>query len=141
MSTEQNKSIVRRWIEEGWNQGNVGVVDQFYAADVVQHDPGSPVPVTSSEALKQYVGAFLAGLPDLHFTIDDLIAEGDKVLWRFTGRGTQTGPLMNIPPSGKVGESTGMALFRLADGKIVEVWVNFDTLGLLQQLGVIPAMA
>ncbi len=141
MSTEQNKSIVRRWIEEGWNKADVGVVDQFYAPDVVQHDPGSPAPVTSSAALKQYVGAFLTALPDLHFTIDDLIAEGDKVLWRFTSRGTQTGPLMNIPPSGKAGAATGMALFRLADGKIVEVWVNYDLLGLLQQLGVIPAMA
>jgi steroid delta-isomerase-like uncharacterized protein len=141
MSTEQNKSIVRRWIEEGWNKGNVGVVDQFYAADVVQHDPGSPAPVTSSAALKQYVGVFLTAWPDLHFTIDDLIAEGDKVLWRFTGRGTQTGPLMNIPPSGKVGEATGMALFRLADGKIAEAWVNYDMLGLLQQIGAIPAMA
>ena len=141
MSTEQNKSIVRRWIEEGWNKGNVGAVDQFYAADVIQHDSSSPAPVTSSAALKQYVGVFLTAMPDLHFTIDDLLAEGDKVLWRFTARGTQTGALMNLPPTGKTGESTGMALFRLADGKIAEVWVNYDLLGLLQQLGAIPAMA
>ncbi len=141
MSTEQNKTIVRRWIEEGWNKGNVNVVDQFYAPNVVQHDASSPAPVTSSADLKQYVGAFLTAMPDLHFTIDDLLAEGDKVLWRFTSQGTQTGPLMNIPPSGKPGTVTGMALFRLADGKIAEVWVNYDLLGFLQQIGAIPAMA
>ena len=141
MSTEQNKSIVRRWIEEGWNAGNAGVVDQFYAPDVVQHDPGSPAPVTSSAALKQYVSVFLTAMPDLHFTVDDLLAEGDKVVWRFTARGTQTGPLMNLPPTGRTGESTGIVIFRLADGKIAEVWVNYDLLGLLQQLGAIPAMA
>jgi len=140
MSTEQNKSIVRRWIEEGWNKGNLSLVDQVYTADVVQHDPGSPAPVTSSAALKQYVSVFLTAIPDLHFTIDDLIAEGDKVMWRFTSRGTQTGPLMTIPPTGKASNVTGMVLFRLADGKIAEVWVNYDNLGLLQQLGVIPAM-
>jgi steroid delta-isomerase-like uncharacterized protein len=141
MSTEQNKSIVRRWIEEGWNKGNLSVVDQVYAVNVVQHDPGSPAPVASSAALKQYVGVFLTAIPDLHFAIDDLIAEGDKVAWRFTSRGTQTGPLMNIPPTGKVANVTGMVLFRLAEGKIAEVWVNYDNLGLLQQLGVIPMMA
>jgi steroid delta-isomerase-like uncharacterized protein len=141
MSTEQNKSIVRRWIEEGWNKGNLGMADHLYAADVVQHDPGSPAPVNDRAALKQYVSAFLTALPDLHFAIDELIAEGDKVLWRFTSRGTQTGPLMNIPPSGKTCVVTGMALFRLSDGKIAEVWVNYDLFGLLQQLGVIPVMA
>ena len=141
MSTEQNKSIVRRWIEEGWNKGNVSVIDQFYAPDVVQHDPGSPMPVTSSAALKQYVGVFLTAIPDLHFEIDDLIAEGDKVVWRFTSRGTQTGPLLNLPPTGKSSIVTGMVFFRLTDGKIAEVWVNIDNLGLLQQLGVIPVMA
>jgi len=141
MSTEQNKSIVRRWIEEGWNKGNVSVIDQFYTPNVVQHDPGSPAPVTSSAALKQYVGVFLTAIPDLHFEIDDLIAEGDKVAWRFTSRGTQTGPLLNLPPTGKSSIVTGMVFFRLTDGKIAEVWVNIDNLGLLQQLGVIPVMA
>ena len=139
MSTEDNKAIIRRWVEEGWNKGNLAVVDEVYAANVVQHDPGSPAPVTSSAALKQYAAVYRGAFPDLHFTIDDLIAEGDKVLWRFTSRGTQTGPLMNIPATGRPGQITGMVLFRFADGKIAEVWVNIDNLGLLQQLGVIPA--
>ena len=141
MSTEQNKSAIRRWIEDGWNRGNLAAADELYAAGVVQHDPNSPVPVSNREALKQYVMAFRTAFPDLHFAIDDLIAEGDKVLWRFTARGTQRGPLLNIPPSGRPGTVTGMALFRFADGKVSEVWVNVDTLGMLQQLGVIPQMA
>jgi steroid delta-isomerase-like uncharacterized protein len=139
MSTETNKAIVRRWVEEGWNKGNLALVDELYAPNVVQHDPSSPAPVTNSEALKMYVTGYRTAFPDLLFTIDDLIAEGDKVVWRFTSRGTQKGPLMNIPPSGKTGTVTGIAIFRIADAKIAEVWVNVDTLGLLQQIGVIPA--
>src|SRR5260221_13593531 len=82
MSTEQNKSIVRRWIEEGWNKGDLAVIDQVYAPDYVQHEP-APETVNSSAALKQYVGAYLTAFPDLHFSIEDLLAEGDKVVWRF----------------------------------------------------------
>jgi steroid delta-isomerase-like uncharacterized protein len=141
MTTETNKTLVRRWIEEGWNAHNTALIDTLYVPNVIQHDPSSPVPVTSSEALKQYVGGFLTAFPDMHFTIDDLLAEGDKVLWRFTSQATQTGPLMGIPPSGKHSTTTGMVLFRIADDRIAEVWVNFDTLGMLQAIGVIPAMA
>ena len=138
MSTEQNKSIVRRWIEEGWNKRNVKIIDDLYAPNVVQHDPSSPVPVESAEALKQYVRAFMNALPDLHFVIEDLVAEGDKVVWRFSSRGTHQGQLMGIPPTGRTANVTGMVLFRLENSKIVEVWVNIDTLGMLQQMGVIP---
>ncbi|GAC1533543.1 MAG: ester cyclase [Herpetosiphon sp.] len=141
MSTEFNKALVRRWIEEGWNTGDLTIIDTVYAPDIVQHDPASPVAVTSSEGLRMYVSGFLSAFPDLHFSIDDLLAEDDKVLWRFTARGTHTGPLMDIPPSGKRATVTGMALFRLAHGKVAEVWVNIDTLGMLQSIGVIPTMA
>ena len=141
MTTEANKALVRRWIEEGWNAGNLSIVDEIYDPNVVQYEPSSPAPVTNSEALKQYIGTFLTAFPDIHFTIDDLLAEADKVLWRFTARGTHTGPLMNIPPSGKSTNVTGMVLFRIANDKIAEVWVNFDTLGMLQGMGVILAMA
>jgi steroid delta-isomerase-like uncharacterized protein len=138
MSTETNKSLVRRWVEQGWNAGNPALIDAIFAPTVVQHDPSSPLPVTNSEALKMYVSGLLTAFPDLHFTIDDLLAEGDKVLWRFTSQGTHTGPLMNIPPTGKSATVTGMVLFRVANDKIAEVWVNFDTLGMLQSMGVIP---
>jgi len=141
MTTEQNKSLIRRWIEEGWNQGNLAVVDEIYAPNVVQHDPNSPMPVNSRKALKAYAANYRAAFPDLTFSVDDLIAEGDKVLWRFTSQGTHQGALGPIPPTGKQGTVTGMVLFRLASGQVAEVWANIDVLGLLQQLGAAPAMA
>jgi steroid delta-isomerase-like uncharacterized protein len=140
MSTEQNKSIARRWIEEGWNRGNLAVVDQIYAPNYVQHEP-APVPVTSSEALKHYVAGYRGAFPDLSFTIDDLIAEEDKVVWRFTSTGTNRGSFMGIPPTGKPGSVSGIVIYRFENSRIVEAWVNIDALGLMQQLGVIPALA
>jgi steroid delta-isomerase-like uncharacterized protein len=140
MSTEQNRSIVRRWIEEGWNKGNPAIVDQLYAPDYVQYE-SSPTPVTSREALKQYVAGYRAAFPDMHFTMDDLIAEGDKVVWRFTSSGTHDGPFMGIPPTGKPCSVTGIVIFRLENSRIAEAWVNIDALALLQQLGVVPIAA
>jgi steroid delta-isomerase-like uncharacterized protein len=137
MSIEQNKSIVRRWIEEGWNKGNLAVIDQVYDPNFVQHEP-APETVNSSEALKQYVGAYLTAFPDLNLSIEDLVAEGDRVVWRFQSSGHQNGPFMGIPATGKSGSITGLVMFRLENSRIVEAWVNIDALGLLQQLGVIP---
>lgn len=141
MSIETNRAVVHRWIEEGWNGHNTALIDTLYTPDVVQHDPSSPLPVTSREAMKQYIGSFLTAFPDLRFTTDDLLAEGDKVLWRFTAVGTNIGPLLAIPPSGQRVTVTGMALFRVTEAQIAEVWVNIDALGMFQTLGVIPAMA
>lgn len=140
MSTEQNKSIVRRWIDEGWNKGNLAVVDQIYAPAYVQHE-SSPIPVNSSEALKHYVAGYRTAFPDLQFMTEDLIAEGDKVVWRFTSTGTHNGPFAGIPPTGKRGIVPGVVIFRLENSRIVEGWVNVDSLSLLQQLGVIPVPA
>ena len=137
MSAEQNKSIVRRWIEEGWNKHNLAVIDEVYAPNFVQHEP-EPQTVKSSEALKQYVGTYLTAFPDLQLSIEDLIGEGDKVVWRFVSNGTHTGPFMGIPATGKKGVITGIVIFRLENSRIAEAWLNIDALGLLQQLGVIP---
>jgi steroid delta-isomerase-like uncharacterized protein len=137
MSTEQNKSIVRRWIEEGWNKHNLAVIDEVYAPNFVQHEP-EPQTVNSRAALKQYVGTYLTAFPDLQLSIEDLLAEGDKVVWRFNSIGHQTGPFMGMPPTGRTGNITGIVIFRLEDSRIVEGWVNIDVLGLLQQTGVIP---
>jgi steroid delta-isomerase-like uncharacterized protein len=141
MSANENRAVVRRWVEEGWNAHNLAPIDELYTPDVVQHDPSSPLQVTSAEEMKQYIGAFLTAFPDIHFTTEDLLAEGDKVLWRFTSRATHTAPLMGIPPTGRSTTVTGMVLFRVSGGRIAEVWVNFDALGMLQAIGVIPAMA
>ena len=140
MSTDSNKAVVRRWIEDGWNKHNLGLIDELYAADVVQYDPAGATARGRAE-VKRYIEGFRVVLPDLTFTIESLVAEGDRVVWRFTSRGTQKGPLMNIPPSGKSAVVVGMVEFRLAGGKIAEVWVNFDALGLLRQIGVIPEAA
>jgi steroid delta-isomerase-like uncharacterized protein len=137
MSTEQNKSIVRRWVEEGWNKGNLSVIDQVYAPTYVQLEP-PPAMVTSSEALKQYVSGYRSAFPDLHFLIDGLVAENELVVWRFTSTGTQKGSFMGMPATGKTGTITGMVMFRFDNSRIAEGWVNIDALGLLQQLGVIP---
>jgi len=141
MNTDSNKQLIRTWIAEGWNKGNLGDVDALYTPDFVQHDPQNPLPVNSAAALKLYVGGFRMALPDLTMSIDDLIAEDDKVVWRFTGRGHQTGQFGPIPPTGREGVVTGTVTFRCAGGKIAEAWVNVDNLGMLQQLGVIPAPA
>ncbi len=90
------------------------------------------------EGIEQFYGALRAAFPDLRITIEDQVAEGDRVVTRWTARGTHTGAFQGIPPTGKQGRMTGIDIDRIADGKVVECWVNSDDLGLLQQLGVIP---
>jgi steroid delta-isomerase-like uncharacterized protein len=136
MSTEDNKAKARRIIEEGWNQGNTAVFDELFAADYVGHDPSGPV--HGPEGFKQLYATYRAAFPDTHLTIEDQIAEGDKVVARWTASGTNQGPLMGIPPSGKRVTITGITITRFARGKIEEDWFNYDTLGMLQQIGAIP---
>ena len=114
---------------------------QIDLPDVVQHDPNVPMPVTSAEALKGDVSTYLAAFPDLHFTTEALIAEGENVVWRFVACGTHTGPLMNFPPSGRSADGDGTVQFRFANAKIAEVWVLINVMGLMQSIGVIPVMA
>lgn len=140
MSTEQNKSIVRRWVEEGWNKQNLALIDELYTPDFYQHEPG-PETATDRESLKTFVAGYLAVFPDLHFTIEDLVAEGDRVTWRFAATGTHKGPFMGAPASGKTATITGIIIFRLEDSRIAEGWLNLDVLGMLQQIGVLPMAA
>ena len=135
---EGNKATIRRWIEDGWNRHNPALIDEIFAPDVVQHDPNSP-PVTNAAALKEYVGGLMSAFPDIRFTIENLAADGDRVIWRFDSRATHRGLLMGIPATGKTGAATGQVEFRFAGGKVAEIWVNYDQFGLLRQLGVIPA--
>ena len=140
MSAEQNKSIVRRWVEEGWNKQNAALIDQLFTENFYQHEAG-PETVTNRAALKQFVAGFLAAFPDLHFTIDDLLAEGDKVTWRFTAHGTHTGPFMGAPATGNTADVPGIIIFRFEGSQMAEAWLSLDTLGLLQKVGILPAMA
>lgn len=138
MSVEENKANDRRAIEEGWNQGNTAVFDELLAANYVGHDPSGPI--HGPEGFKQFYATYRTAFPDTHLVIEDQIAEGDEVTTRWTATGTHQGPLMGIPPTGKHVTVTGITIARFADGKEVESWFNWDALGMLQQLGVVPSM-
>ncbi len=139
MSTEENKATTRRvFIEEFWNQGNLPVVDELCTPNFIYHTATGPV--HGPEGLKQFATMYRTAIPDLHITIEDMIAEEDKVVTRWTARGTQLGPLMGIPPTGKQATVTGIVIGRFEGGKFVEGWLEFDALGMMQQLGVVPSM-
>jgi steroid delta-isomerase-like uncharacterized protein len=136
MSTEENKAVVRRFLEECWNAGKLDVVDEIVAAEYVNRtEPDQP---PGPEAVKHLISTFRGAFPDVDNVIEDLVAEGDKVAVRVTIHGTHKGELFGIPPTEKRVKITGMAIYRLADGKLVEHWVTRDHLGLLQQLEIIP---
>ncbi len=136
--SDQNKSISRRLIEEGFNRGNLSVVDELIADNYANHDtpPGLPA---GREGIKQFISMYRAAFPDLYTTIDDQIADGDKVVTRWTGQGTNTGSMMGMPPTGKAMKITGIVIDRIVGGRIVETWNTFDQLGMMQQLGLVPA--
>ncbi|MGH3086987.1 MAG: ester cyclase [Rubrobacteraceae bacterium] len=139
MSTEENKTIVRRIFEDGENRGAVDAVAEMTAPDFFDHDihvetgiPGGP------EDLREALIAIRRGFPDIHVTIEDILAEGDKVVVRNTWRGTHEGEFNGIPATGRKVEISGIVIWRVSDGMISERWASIDTLGLLRQLGVIP---
>ena len=136
MSAEENKALVRRCWEESFNKGNLAVVDELVAPTFSWHGPGQDV--SGREGIKQLISLYRAAFPDIHMTFEDQIAQGDKVASRWTMRGTHTGDLLGIAPTGKQGTMTGMIISRLAGNMIAEEWEIFDQLGLLQQLGVMP---
>ena len=139
MSADDNKALVRRYIEIGWSRGDLEAVRESVTANYHRHQPGMPFPVETGAALEELVGMYRKGLPDLEVVIDHIVAEGDLVATRVTARGTHAGELAGIAPTGKRVEFTASDVFRLTDGRIVESWHNVDDFGLLQQLGVIPA--
>jgi steroid delta-isomerase-like uncharacterized protein len=141
MSAESNKALSRRLLDEAFNAGNMGVVDEVLAPDVVNHDPALPAPSVGLDAAKANIQGYRTGFPDLRITIEEQIADGDRVATRWSAKGTHEGELMGMPATGKQATVTGITIDRIVDGKIAESWTNWDTLGMLQQLGVVPAMA
>lgn len=133
---QQNKAIVRRSYEEVFNAGDLDVVDELVSTDFVAHTPSGDI--QGATQMKQYVMTLRAAFPDLRITIEDQIAEGDKVVTRWSATGTHTGPFQGIPPTGKRGHMTGVDIDYVIDGKTVECWNLADNLSLLQQLGVLP---
>lgn len=138
MAAEELKTRLERFAQEAWHQGNLAVVDELMAAGFVFHDPVNPI--HGPEAFKQYVAGVRLAFPDLQFTVDDIIVEGNRAVARWTFRGTHTGqsPSFGIPPTDKQVSFSGVSIYHIVDGKIVEEWSTVDTLGVLKQLGVIP---
>ena len=140
MLTETNKTVARRFLEEVFGQGKLAVADEIVAPDHVNRGPGAlPGLPPGPEGSKMIVTVYRNAFPDIQFTIDEQIAEGDKVVTRWSAHGTHKGELAGIPPTGKSATVTGMGVDRIVNGKIVESWGVFDQFGMLQQLGVIPA--
>ena len=139
MSAENNKALVRRLYDDAWNKHNPAVGDEIYAADWVDSSPPIPGIAQTRDGLKQFMGLYLLAYPDVRITVEDQLVEGDRVVTRWTGRGTQTGQLMEFPPTGKKVAVPGVQIDRFSGGKIVESWTLFDQLGMLQQLGAVPA--
>jgi steroid delta-isomerase-like uncharacterized protein len=136
--SEENKALVRRSFEEVFNQGNLDAVEEIFASEHVLHDPTSPEEIRGAEGMKQYVSMYRTAFPDLQQSIEDQFAEGEKVATRLTGRGTHQGELMGIPPTGNRIEAPGIVINCISSGKIAESWANYDAMGMMQQLGVIP---
>jgi steroid delta-isomerase-like uncharacterized protein len=139
VSTEENKALVRRSFEEVFNQGNLDAIEEIFAPDYVLHDPTSPKEIRGTEGMRQYVSMYRSAFPDLQQTIEDQIAEGEKVATRLTGRGTHQGELIGIPPTGNRVEAPGIVINRISGGKIAESWANYDALGMMQQIGAVPS--
>jgi steroid delta-isomerase-like uncharacterized protein len=139
MSTEENKGIARRIVEEFINNGDLSVVDELFATDFVNHSPGLGT-TPDLEGFKQFIINVRSAFPDQKLTIEDLIAEGDMVVLRMTGRGTHTGDLGILPATGKQFEVPLISILRFANGKAIERWSVSDEISMLQQLGIIPSM-
>lgn len=131
---DRNKETYRRHIQQVFNEGRVNLLDELLAPSYVYHE-APPGTLPGAEGIKQVVSMFRAAFPDLEITIDDQIAEGDKVCSRATTRGTHQGEIFGIPATGKVVTMTGMTIVRIVEGQIAESWVKNDVMGLMNQLG------
>jgi predicted ester cyclase len=136
--SEANKTAARAFVDEVFNQHNLTAIDRYIAPTYVEHQT-APGQSNDLAGFKQMIAMFLKAFPDFHFTIDDMIAEGDKVVVRATLTGTQKGEFMGIAPTGKRVSITSIDIVRLVDGKAVEHWGIEDDLGMMQQLGALPA--
>jgi steroid delta-isomerase-like uncharacterized protein len=136
--SEQNKIVERTLIEEVWNRGNFALIEQLVSPAFRGHSSSLETGTLGTEGYREYYRGLRAAFPDMQFTIEDQVAEGDKVVTRWTARGTHRGDYAGIAATGRSGVIAGVTTDRIVDGKTVECWTNLDELGLLQQLGVIP---
>jgi steroid delta-isomerase-like uncharacterized protein len=138
--SENNKAIVRRLLEDFWNKGNLSLADELFAPNYEHHDASTPDFGRGPESEKKRATLYRTAFPDVRLTIEDIIAEGETVMTRWSCRGTHKGDLRGIAPTGKQINISGVTIARLANGKFAEGWVNWDALGLMQQLGVVPEL-
>ena len=138
MSTEENKAIVRRWYEEFGERADLDVLDELYAPAWVGHFPQSG-DLRGAEGHKPLGRRFATAFPDGRYEVEDVLAEGDRVATRYTFRGTHRGEFFGVPPTGRAVAATGINVHRVEGGRIAEQWAQFDTVGLLRQLGALPA--
>jgi steroid delta-isomerase-like uncharacterized protein len=144
MSLERNKVVVRRFIEDLWNKRQPTVADDIFSTDCITHQLRSGGDVTmprTSESVKQHVSEWVAAFPDLHITIEQMTAEGDRVMTHCVQRGTHLAPWRGIPASGKVVTIQMIVIHRVVESRIVEDWVLVDFLGVFQQFGIVPPTA
>lgn len=131
-----NKVLVRRYLDEAWNHGNLDIIDELMAPGYVRYTPTAQL---DREGQKQRIAGFRRAFPDLHVDVDRILAEGDHVAVRMITHGTHQGPLLGVAPTGKHVTISATDIVRVDHGKVVEHWGNLDELGLLQQLGALPA--
>ncbi len=137
--SEENRALVRRELEEIFNEGKLDLADELLSPDYVVHDSALPEPVRGIEGFKRLRARYHSASSDIRTTIDDMIAEDDKVVTRWTTRGTHdNGEMLGVPPTGKQIEVTGITVNRISEGKIAEDWTVWDSLDLLRQLGAVP---
>jgi len=138
MLTEDNKTLVQRLIEDAWNKGDITVIDELLSPDYILHI-AAPGAKQNREGYKEAVSMYHKAFSDFHFTIEDMVAHGDKVVIRCKLIGTQKGEFMGRAPTGKKVTLTAISIRRIEDGKIVEEWVVSDMMGMMQQLGAAPS--
>lgn len=140
MSAEQNKAAALRFWEEGFGKGNLGIVDELMTASPVDHTPFPGVPA-GREGYKQTMSMIRAAFPDMTIRTDETIADGDRVVLRWTARGSHRGDFMGVPASGKPFEISGISILLMEGGKVAGDWTQWDALGLMTQIGAIPEPA
>lgn len=136
MSTLENKKIVQRFLR-AWSADGLAIVDELASPDILVSYPFPPEPMRGREAFKDFLQKFVGALPDVTVSVDDIIAEGDKVAVRWRFRGTQDGPLFGWPPTGRTVEGSGLSFYRVVDGQVVEEIGVGNTLGVLLQIGAV----
>lgn len=140
MTDAEAEALVRRWFEELFTDGDLGTADEILAADVRYHGPESlsPTDVTTPEDIKRYVEVYGRAFPDLQYTVEDVFGEGGQVCARWTATGTHRSDLFGIEPTGEVFVEEGVNVFTVREGEIAEVWSDWDTLKMVQELEIVP---